>query len=67
MPMKLEANASFKKPRLVFLVLALALVFCVVFVGGVCGLMCGMEMLIRVGIQVTKIHLPLQPLNSWQV
>ena len=37
MPTKLEANASFKKPRLVFLVLALALVFGVVFVGGVCG------------------------------
>lgn len=37
MPTKLEANASFKKPRFVFLVLALALVFGVVFVGGVCG------------------------------
>lgn len=37
MPTKLEANASFKKPRLVFLVLALALIFCVVFVGGVSG------------------------------
>ena len=35
--MKLEANASFKKPRLVFLVLALALVFSAVCVGGVCG------------------------------
>ena len=37
MPTKLEANASFKKPRLVFLVLALALVFSAVFVGGVGG------------------------------
>lgn len=37
MPTKLEANASFKKPRLVFLVLALALIFSVVFVGGVSG------------------------------
>jgi len=37
MPTKLEANASFKKPRLVFLVLALALIFSVVFVGGVGG------------------------------
>lgn len=35
MPTKLEANASFRKPRLVFLVLALALIFSVVFVGGV--------------------------------
>ena len=37
MPTKLEANASFRKPRLVFLVLALALVFGAVFVGGVSG------------------------------
>ena len=37
MPTKLEANASFKKPRLVFLVLALALIFSVVCVGGVSG------------------------------
>jgi len=37
MPTKLEANASFKKPRLVFLVLALALVFGAVCVGGVSG------------------------------
>ena len=37
MPTKLEANASFRKPCLVFLVLALALIFCVVFVGGVSG------------------------------
>ena len=37
MPTKLDANASFKKPRLVFLVLALALIFSVVFVGGVSG------------------------------
>lgn len=37
MPTKLEANASFRKPRLVFLVLALALIFSVVCVGGVCG------------------------------
>ena len=38
MPTKLEANASFKKPRLVFLVLAVALIFSAVFVGGgVCG------------------------------
>lgn len=37
MPTKLEANASFMKPRFVFLVLALALIFCMVFVGGVGG------------------------------
>ena len=37
MPTKLEANASFKKPRLVFLVLAVALIFSAVFVGGVSG------------------------------
>ena len=37
MPTKLDANASFKKPRFVFLVLALALIFSVVCVGGVCG------------------------------
>ena len=37
MPTKLEANASFRKPRLVFLVLALALVFSAVCVGGVSG------------------------------
>lgn len=37
MPTKLEANASLKKPRLVFLVLALALIFSVVCVGGVGG------------------------------
>ena len=37
MPTKLEANASFKKPRLVFLVLALALIFGAVCVGGVSG------------------------------
>lgn len=37
MPTKLEANASFRKPRLVFLVLALALVFGAVCVGGVGG------------------------------
>ena len=37
MPTKLEANASFRKPRLVFLVLALALIFSVVCVGGVSG------------------------------
>ena len=37
MPTKSESNASFRKPRFVFLVLALALIFSVVFVGGVCG------------------------------
>ena len=37
MPTKLEVNASFKKPRLVFLVLALALIFGAVCVGGVSG------------------------------
>lgn len=37
MPTKSESNASFRKPRLVFLVLALALIFSVVFVGGVSG------------------------------
>ena len=37
MPTKLEANASFIKPRLVFLVLVLALVFGAVCVGGVSG------------------------------
>ena len=37
MPTKLDANASFRKPRLVFLVLALALIFSAVCVGGVSG------------------------------